>query len=44
MYHNTVSKYLKKLEEFNIVIKKKTPKQTLYFLNEDLLETLHLKV
>ncbi|MFX1280816.1 MAG: winged helix-turn-helix transcriptional regulator [Promethearchaeota archaeon] len=44
MHHNTVSKYLKKLEEFNVIIKKKTPKQTLYFLNEELLETMHLKL
>ena len=44
MHHNTISKYLKMLEEFNVIVRKKTAKQTLYFLNEDLLETLHLNV
>ncbi len=44
MHHNTISKYLQMLEDFNIVIKKKTYKKTLYFLNENILETLHLKV
>jgi predicted transcriptional regulator len=44
MHHNTVSKYLKILEDFNVIVKKKTTKQTLYFINEDLIETLHLNV
>ncbi|MFX1390823.1 MAG: hypothetical protein ACFE9Z_12235 [Promethearchaeota archaeon] len=44
MHHNTVSKYLKILEGFNVIVKKKTSKHTLYFLNEDLLETLNLNV
>ena len=35
---------LKILEEYNVIVRKKTDKQTLYFLNEDLLETLHLNV
>ena len=44
MHHNTISKYLKTLEEFNVIIKRKTVKKTLYFLNEDLIETLNLNV
>ncbi|MFX0023636.1 MAG: hypothetical protein ACFE9S_15020 [Candidatus Hermodarchaeota archaeon] len=44
MHHNTISKYLQILEDFNVVIKKKTYKKTLYFLNENILETLHLKI
>lgn len=42
MHHNTISKYLHILEDFNVVIKKKTYKKTLYFLNEEILESLHL--
>jgi predicted transcriptional regulator len=42
MHHNTISKYLQMLEDFNVVIKKKTYKKTLYFLNENILESLHL--
>jgi len=44
MHHNTISKYLRMLEDFNVVIKKKTYKKTLYFLNEDIHESLHLNV
>ncbi|MFW9941880.1 MAG: hypothetical protein ACFFFT_12630 [Candidatus Thorarchaeota archaeon] len=44
MHHNTISKYLKMLEEINVIVRKRTPNQTLYFLNEDLLETLNLNV
>jgi predicted transcriptional regulator len=44
MHNSTISKYLQILEDFNVVIKKKTYKKTLYFLNENILETLHLKV
>ncbi|MFW9879307.1 MAG: winged helix-turn-helix transcriptional regulator [Candidatus Thorarchaeota archaeon] len=44
MHHNTISKYLRMLEDFNVVIKKKTYKKTLYFVNEDILESLHLNV
>ena len=44
MHHNTISKYLKMLEEINVIVRKKTSKQTLYFLNEDLLEILNLNV
>lgn len=44
MHHNTTAKYLKILEEFNVIIKRKTVKKTLYFLNEDLIETLNLNV
>lgn len=38
MHFNTVSKYLKMLEQFNIVIKKKVSKRIIYFLNEDFIE------
>ncbi len=34
MHPNTISKYLKMLEQFNIVIKKKVSKRVIYFLNE----------
>jgi predicted transcriptional regulator len=44
MHHNTISKYLQQLENFNIVISKKPYKNTLYFLNENLLESLNLDV
>jgi len=44
MHHNTISKYLKILEELNIVKKKKTSKKTLYFLNEELFEALNLNI
>ncbi|MFW9782471.1 MAG: hypothetical protein ACFFFB_09335 [Candidatus Heimdallarchaeota archaeon] len=44
MHHNTISKYLHMLENFNVIIKKKTYKKTLYFLNEDILESLHLNI
>ncbi|UCC18973.1 MAG: winged helix-turn-helix transcriptional regulator [Promethearchaeota archaeon] len=44
MHHNTISKYLRILEEFNVVIKKKTYKKTLYFLNEAILESINLNV
>lgn len=43
MHHNTITKYLNKFEDFNIIIKKKIAKRTLYFLNEDLMEALDLK-
>ncbi|MFW9865290.1 MAG: hypothetical protein ACFFEN_04255 [Candidatus Thorarchaeota archaeon] len=33
MHHNTVSKYLEILEDFNVILKKKTHNKTLYFLN-----------
>ena len=42
MHHNTITKYLNKFEEFNIILKKKIAKRTLYFLNEDLTEALNL--
>lgn len=35
MHINTISKYLKSLEKFNIIISEKISKKTLYFLNED---------
>jgi predicted transcriptional regulator len=44
MHHNTVSKYLEILEDFNIVVKKKNYKKTLYFINEEILETLNLNI
>jgi len=44
MHHNTVTKYLIKFEEFNIILKKKVAKRTLYFLNEDLTEALNLNI
>ncbi|MHA2394252.1 MAG: hypothetical protein ACXAEX_20135 [Promethearchaeota archaeon] len=44
MHHNTISKYLQMLEDFNVIIKKKTYKKILYFLNEEILESLHLNV
>ena len=43
MHHYTITKYLNKFEEFNIILKKKIAKRTLYFLNEDLIEALDLK-
>ena len=43
MHHNTITKYLNKFEDFNIIIKKKIAKRTLYFLNEDLMEVLDPK-
>jgi len=42
MHHNTITKYLNKFEEFNIIFKKKVAKRALYFLNEDLAEVLNL--
>jgi len=44
MHHNTITKYLNKFEEFNIILKKKVAKRTLYFLNEDLTEALNLNI
>ena len=44
MHHNTVTKYLKSLEDFNMVIKKKVAKRTLYFLNEDFIEALNISM
>lgn len=38
MHINTSTKYLKMLEQFNIVIKKKVSKRMIYFLNEDFIE------
>ncbi|KKL84874.1 hypothetical protein LCGC14_1960390, partial [marine sediment metagenome] len=37
MHPNTISKYLKILEQFNVVIKKKVSKRVIYFLNESYL-------
>ncbi len=37
MHPNTISKYLKMLEQFNVVIKKKVSKRVIYFLNESYL-------
>ena len=34
MHPNTISKYLKMLEQFNVIIKKKVSKRVIYFLNE----------
>ena len=34
MHPNTISKYLKMLEQFKIIIKKKVSKRVIYFLNE----------
>jgi len=42
MHHNTITKYLNKFEEFNIIFKKKVAKRMLYFLNEDLTEALDI--
>ncbi len=42
MHHNTITKYLNKFEEFNIILKKKVDKRMLYFLNEDLAKALNL--
>jgi predicted transcriptional regulator len=42
MHHNTITKYLTKFEAFNLILKKKIAKRTLYFLNEDLIEALNL--
>ena len=44
MHHNTVTKYLKSLEDFNMVIKKKVAKRTLYFLNEDFIQALNISM
>ncbi|MFX0060449.1 MAG: hypothetical protein ACFE8J_19295 [Candidatus Heimdallarchaeota archaeon] len=44
IHHNTISKYLENLEELNLIIKKKTSKKTLYFLNDDLIQTLNQNV
>lgn len=44
MHHNTITKHLNILEEFNIIFKKKVTKRTLYFFNEDLAETLDLNI
>jgi len=35
MHPNTISKYLKMLEQINIIIKKKVSKRVIYFLNEE---------
>lgn len=34
MHPNTISKYLKMLEQFNVIVKKKVSKRVIYFLNE----------
>jgi len=34
IHPNTISKYLKVLEQFNVVVKKKTSKRVIYFINE----------
>lgn len=44
MHHNTITKYLKNLEDYNMVIKKKVAKRTLYFLNEDFIEALNISM
>ncbi|MHA2290336.1 MAG: hypothetical protein ACXABG_16235, partial [Promethearchaeota archaeon] len=44
MHHNTVTKYLKSLEDFNMIIKKKVDKRILYFLNIELIEALNISV
>jgi predicted transcriptional regulator len=44
MHHNTVTKYLKNLEDYNMVIKKKVAKRTLYFLNEEFIEALNISM
>jgi predicted transcriptional regulator len=44
IHHNTISKYLENLEELNLIIKKKTSKKTLYFLNDDLIQILNHRV
>jgi predicted transcriptional regulator len=38
IHPNTISKYLKALEEFNVVIKKKASKRVIYFLNDSFLK------
>jgi predicted transcriptional regulator len=40
MHPNTIKKYIKKLEEFKLVSKKKLSNKTLFFLNEDFYEKL----
>ena len=44
MHHNTVTKYLKNLEDYNMVIKKKVDKRILYFLNNELVEALNISL
>lgn len=44
MHHNTITKYLKSLENYNMVVKKKIDKRTLYFLNDDLIEALNINL
>ena len=34
MHPNTISKYLKMLEQFNVIIKKRVSKRVIYFLND----------
>jgi len=38
IHPNTISKYLKLFEQFNIIIKKKVSKRIIYFLNDDYFE------
>lgn len=42
IHHDTITKYLEMLEDLEIIYKKKIGKQILYFLSEDLIETLNL--
>ncbi len=38
IHPNTISKYLKLFEQFNIIIKKKVSKRIIYFLNDSFFE------